>query len=172
MILDQPFLDIDDEAMLYHIAYYHPNEGNCVEMKKVEMKKAKQRFSRNSSVVCYRCGGIGHISSSCQSDIPSINDLQEMVDNDINNIIDQVSQSDEYQSDESGLYLKSKVQISCLNSWKNGKFCHNCGYRDHSTGDCRKATLSQLIDKLKLGTKEKEYSSKKIEERFFDLWDY
>ena len=93
---------------------------------------------------CPRCGEISHTSDCCPNKVPTIEQMQ----NDIEERISKAMQlaPDTWKDDELGMYLPStKNIISNAKSWKDGEFCFNCGGFGHNCDNCNMPTYKKLL---------------------------
>lgn len=94
---------------------------------------------------CSRCGEIGHLSSNCPNQVPTIDQMQSEIEERISKAIQLAP--DSWKDDEFGLYLPSSQNvISNSKSWKDGEFCFNCGEFGHNSDNCKKPTYSKLVN--------------------------
>ena len=171
-------ISIDSEALLYLKAFYStPIEQNIQRTHPTNREPRKKSSSSiGQKVVCFRCGAIGHISSQCHEELPSLQSIQEEMFRDVKEIIDEIVKEDGYGEDQFGPYKTDTVSpVSHSKSWKDGDFCTNCGEFGHKSSDCKKPTFAKLADKMGKYYQDNFTKPLKpipdIQDRFFDLFE-
>lgn len=98
-----------------------------------EPKSEPKQVNRNQ--ICMRCGLIGHSTIQCTKPLPSIDDLKNEMGTRILHSVKNAPK--EWKEDDFGLYLPTDQRIIDLSkTWKDGKFCFNCGAFGHEVEDC------------------------------------
>ncbi|KAK8848190.1 hypothetical protein M9Y10_019246 [Tritrichomonas musculus] len=93
---------------------------------------------------CPRCGEIGHTSDSCPNQVPTIEKMQNDIEERISKAIQLAP--DSWQCDDMGLYLPSSKSVNTsTKSWKDGEFCFNCGEFGHNCDNCNMPSYNKLL---------------------------
>lgn len=165
-------LSLDHEAAIYRHAFFHRNaalpEPNIIKRKTA----AVASHSYMSRVVCYRCGGVGHMSSSCMGDLPSLDRLEEEHEADMQSVITERRESGEFAEDEYGLVAISGKGSRTTKNWASTHFCCNCGRAGHLYKKCQHTPFEQIARRMKQHLAPRSpFSSAEKEEQFMDLWE-
>lgn len=96
--------------------------------------------------VCLKCGAVGtHQTTECKEDIPSIEELQEQIQNRIDYALSHVPRG--WEIDQFGYYQSSsKNPIKIPENQPN---CANCGTFGHTTDKCKRPNRDEIY--LKFG---------------------
>ena len=168
-------LSADDEAGLYLSTFFH-KINNTPETTIVQSKiqKSKSTPINSPKIICYRCGKIGHMSSSCTGDLPKLEDLESEIEKDFEYVYKHVIEDNQYIKDEFGVYSNANIEksIPTNKNWMDGTYCLNCGETGgHQYGKCphisMQALAEELFDYFGPGTNAPD---SEIEEFFNDLW--
>lgn len=104
---------------------------------------AQQQNMNISFASCSRCGKVGHTAAKCRDNIPSIDEMNQRIEERINRAISLAPK--EWIKDEYGLFLPPSIKrIKVDYSWSDGPFCLNCGQYGHDIVDCGDPTSNQL----------------------------
>ncbi|KAH0792560.1 Zinc knuckle family protein [Histomonas meleagridis] len=168
-------LSLDDEAGFYLSTFFHKVNvmpGTTIVQPKIQ--RSKSETLTLPKTICYRCGKLGHMSSSCTGDLPKLEDLENELEKDFQYVYKRVIEEGQYLEDELGVYSDVNIQnsIPADSNWKNGTFCLNCGQKGgHQYGKCPHIGMQELADEMKhcIGPGS-NYTESEIEEFFLDLW--
>ena len=93
--------------------------------------------------ICMRCGAIGHQTEDCKENLPSVEALKAQMDQKVEKYLKNVPE--EWKEDDFGLYIPSEPRIiDTTKSWKDGKFCFNCGCFGHTADICKEPPFETL----------------------------
>lgn len=107
-----------------------------IQEKRTELKVIKYKS-------CSRCGEIGHTSENCPNKILSLKQMKKNIEENIKKAIEVAPST--WVSDSYGLYMPSTEEIiKEKRSWKDGKFCFNCGEFGHEIEECTKPKEEQF----------------------------
>lgn len=167
----------DKEASIYQQTFL-AKRTDLPQAKVIPMRPHIQK-SRSSGfnqpqIVCFRCGGAGHISSNCVAPLPSVEEIEAELNQDIDDVIAELAATGNYDKDEFGYYSKEGVSpIKVKGSWKTTKFCVNCAEAGHSADKCPKISFPALVEKMGdcITGKGRSYDPAQVEELFYDIWD-
>ena len=96
------------------------------------------------SMVCLRCGQIGHKTEDCKNEIPSISSMKKKMEEKLARAVENAPE--EWKNDEYGLYLPgAKGRFPAEKTWKDGVFCFNCGGFGHTAEECKEPTFDTLF---------------------------
>ena len=102
-----------------------------------------QRCDVEKTTICLRCGKIGHSTENCSFEIPSIESLKRQMEAKTRDSISCAPK--EWIEDEMGLYLPVKNRVAfCGKTWKDGRFCFNCGMFGHDADECKEPPFETL----------------------------
>jgi len=114
------------------------------------------------TMVCLRCGEIGHKTCNCNAKIPKCQELEEEMNSRLSQAENNIPS--EWKTDEFGYFLPSNERlIDSKNNWSNSVFCYNCGNPGHSEKDCLGPTQSGI--ELLFGPLMNNNSNKKVIEK-------
>jgi hypothetical protein len=166
-------LSLDDEASLYSAAFFH-KKTNLPAPERIHSTSISRPPSSGqlSRIVCYRCGSVGHISSSCTSPLIPPEVLEQEVNADIAKIVALKRNGPGVHSDEFGLWYDGREPaVPIEGNWETTQFCTNCGAAGHKEKDCRKKRFNELAKAMKnCLLPHSKYSAAETEQFFWDLW--
>ena len=137
-------ISLEEEADLYNEAYFHflPT-STCFALPTL----GKTLYT--SGKICTKCGKKGHTEERCTSSPPSVEEIVEMMDRDLNSILFSLDLK-EYKYDEHGPFRQNKFEESVPTEYnfKNSIFCLNCGETGHTVNNCPHPKITRLITEL------------------------
>jgi hypothetical protein len=166
-------LTLEEEAQLYADAFFHKKDDlPTPEVIHSAPLSRSQSSTQMSKCICYRCGSVGHMSSSCTNPLIPVEELEQEVNADIQKIIDSKRNAPNMQSDEFGLFCDDgKSAVPPDQSWKTTTFCTNCGEAGHRERECRHKTFNEIANRMRdCLAPHSRHSSAEIENFFRDLW--
>lgn len=104
-----------------------------------------------SKMFCFRCGSAGHPVTECTNPIPSQEDLESAISEDLYELVNEVGEEGGYGRDEFGVVIRSDGGISLPTesmNWDGHKFCINCGSEGHTFSTCEHFNTAQLVSTL------------------------
>jgi hypothetical protein len=170
-------ISLDDEAALYVNAFCHKRLNRpppkIIVSRQSLLTRSASVGSFPGKIVCYRCGEVGHMSRSCPNQLPSLKQMEQEMENDIQQILSEVGKSPHLQRDEFGFYSTehgSPIQPDV--NFSQTKFCVNCSNPGHSHGECPHINFTKLSNDMKDCTQSNSrYSPQDVENFFWDLWN-
>ncbi|EAY21091.1 Zinc knuckle family protein [Trichomonas vaginalis G3] len=114
-------------------------------VKITEEEEPKPQNPVNKSLICMRCGMIGHATIDCHQILPSVEDLRAEMNLRMQNAVKNAPK--EWKEDEFGLYLPAEPRIvEIKETWKDGKFCFNCAAFGHDVDNCPNPPFKTVYD--------------------------
>ena len=166
-------LSLDDEAALYRDSFFHASEEEAPRkiVRKSVFSHPSQAFA--SRIVCYRCGQVGHMSSSCRGELPPLERLEASLERDIQAVIGAHRRQPHMKEDEFGLYsTEMSSPVSTKLNWKSSQFCCNCGKPGHRSHKCPRISFMEISSQMKEALHpHTRVPVKEVEEYFYDLWE-
>ena len=168
-------VSLDEEAALYREAFFHRMDGNSpllIVKPKVPVR-SRSHNSFLSRVVCYRCGQIGHMSTSCTRPLPRLSALEASMEDGLKKVLEEKRGDATLKEDEFGLYSTAlQSPVSTKLNWETSRFCCNCGKAGHGYRKCNHLSITELMAKMQDAlTARSRIPSSEVREFFFDLWD-
>lgn len=120
--------------------------------------------------VCPICGRKGHNELNCPHQIPSLSQLQEKINFDLESLSKKALKTNEYSTDEFGIVLVSQNQLVNPGQKSTLKcYCSNCGI-SHLPDKCSKPNIKEIIQIMGKELNSHESIPSKNERCFFEVW--
>ena len=168
-------LSLDEEAELYREGFFHAAEEaaprSIVKVPRFGHSISFQSFL--TKIVCYRCGQVGHMSSSCSGALPSLTKLEQSLEKDVMSVISARRRDPQMTEDEYGLVsMEMESQVPTKLNWKSSQFCSNCGKAGHRSVKCPHISFAELSSIMKdVLNPHTRVPVKEVEQFFYDLWE-
>ena len=162
-------VSLDQEAECYRQACFQK-----VKFEPVILKPREEIQSYSYDVVCWKCGRPGHIAAKCDGNLPTLAELRASSEKDLRAVLKEKQDDPTLETDEFGFYSTAGggTPIKTTHSWRSGRFCVNCGERDHRSNACPHYNMGQLFSDLKdVLMPHSIYSVDDIRQAFMDAWE-
>lgn len=168
-------IQLNEEATIYFQTFYRQNINLPAphQIPTRSLTKSPSNNSLSSKTICYRCGQVGHLASQCPNELPNPSEIESEMNKEISNLIQQLKETGNYDSDEFGLFSKenTKPVNSGGKNWSNSTFCPNCG-RAHSHNKCPHINYNDLYNDMRnYFDNRSSYTSEQIRKLFYDIWE-
>lgn len=167
-------IQIDEEAAIYLTAFFHENKDLPLphQLPPRVISKSPSNSSLSGKTICYRCGQVGHLASQCPNELPDPSEIEDEMNKEISNLIEELSETGNYDNDEFGLFCKGDTTPvnSDGKNWSNSTFCPNCGHL-HCQGKCPHISYNDLYNQMRsYFDNRSSYSAEQIKRIFHKIW--